>query len=95
VSQDYQSYQAITNLNGCKQAAGFRWLLILSAVYLPALVWIFELSFNRLKMTGHYIAFPLVVCVLYLLGTAFSQYVSKKPVFPSTLDWTFPDPARS
>lgn len=46
-------------------------------------------------MSWQHVLYPLVIIGLYLICTMFSQYVSKRPVFPTVLDWTFPDEQRT
>ena len=53
------------------------------------------MCFNRLELENKHVAYPIGIVFKYLLLTAFSQFLSRKPVAPNVLDWTFPNKART
>jgi hypothetical protein len=46
-------------------------------------------------MSAKHVLYPIIATTLYLVLTFYSQWVSKDPVMPTALDWTFPDAQRS
>lgn len=92
---DYAKCSAFTDLNPCIMAAGFRWPVFQLSIYMPAAFLCIEMAFNRLILDRRHVVFPIMIALVYLIATAFSQYVSKKPIFPTVLDWTFADEART
>ena len=65
-------------------------------VYLPATFLLIDFFLlNRLELAKQHVVFPVATLLMWLGMTAFSQFAFGNPLYPSALDWTFPDATRS
>jgi hypothetical protein len=93
----YANCAAVTadGLSNCIAAADWRWPVYLCSMALPLFFTLVEFGMNQIEMSARHVSLSMFVSVLYLVATYVGQRIFDMPIFPSSLDWSFPDETRS
>jgi len=93
----YETCAAVTadGFSNCIAAADWRWPVYLCTMAMPLVYILIEFSMNQIEMSARHVTLPMFVSVLYLAMTYVGQIMFEKPIYPSSLDWSFPDETRT